>query len=137
MPITTTRTDCVRDNRAVICPNATLLGFGTSKVKRGNWIEYETSEGARYVGRVISRVTCEGVRYIELAEAAENLTHVYIRWIKPEQVRECRAAPPRAVFEFLAMDAQAWNDIEAVHGKIAYGVSDMRDQLGARREAED
>ena len=131
MTIKTTRTDCTRDNVAVVAPNATLLGFGTRKVKRGNWVVYESSDGARFVGRVISRVTCEGKVYVEIAQAAENFGYVYIRWIEPEQVKECRASPPRNVFSFFS---GSFDDPETIHAQIEYGVSDMPDQLAARAD---
>ncbi len=125
MAITTTRTDCTRDNQAVRLPNASTLGFGLWKAKRGNWVMYEV-DNIHFVGRVIGRVTCERVVYIEVAQACESFSHAYVRWIKPEQVRECRAAPPKRVFEFFTGD---WSNMETIHAALAYGVSDMKDQL--------
>lgn len=122
---TLTRTDCTRDNVAVICPNATLLGVGTRKCKRGAWLRYEI-DNQSFTGRVIGRVTCEGKVFIELAQASIDFTHVYIRWIEPGQVREVRHSPPRAVFNFFAQDD--WKP-EAVFAALEHGVSDMKDQL--------
>ena len=125
--ITTTRTDCTRDNVAVHLPNATSLGFGQPKAKRGNWVMYEIDDH-HFVGRVIGRVTCEGTVYVEVAQATLDFSSVHVRWIKPTDIRECRANPPRTVFEFFA-DEHWNNDPEQVHAKLAYGVSDLRDQL--------
>ena len=125
MTITTTRTDCTRDNVAVYLPNATTLGFGKRKAKRGNWVEYEV-DNHHFVGRIISRVTCEGKVYVEVAQASPAFAHAYIGWIEPAQIRECRENPPRAVFDFFSGD---WSNVEDIHAKIAYGISDLRDQM--------
>jgi hypothetical protein len=125
---TLTRTDCTRDNVAVICPNATLLGFGTHKSKRGYWLEYERDDNKR-VGRVIGRVTCEGKVYIEIAVVSLAFSAVHVQWVEPCEVREIRRSPPRAVFAFLGQDE--WKP-DAVFKAMEYGVSDMRDQLDAR-----
>ncbi len=127
MPITTTRPDCTRDNVAVHLPNATSLGFGRRKAKRGNWVQYEV-ENHHFVGRVISRVTCEGKTFVEVAQASPAFAHAYIRWIAAADIRECRDNPPRHVFDFFAGE---WSKPEDIHAKLAYGVSDMQDQLSA------
>ena len=127
MTITTTRTDCTRDNVAVFLPCATTLGFGKTKAKRGNWILYER-DNHKFIGRVIGRVICEGVVYVEIAKASENFSHVFVGWVKPEEVKECREKPPRAVFAFFA--GFEWHSADAIHAKLAYGVSDLKDQMG-------
>jgi hypothetical protein len=128
MSITTTRTDCKRDNNLVYLPNAAKYGFGLTKASRGNWIRYATDDDSEhsFVGRVISRVTCEGKIFIEIAQASLDFSCAYVRWIKPEQVRECRKNPPRSVFEFFA--ANNWDNPEDIHAALAYGVSDLQDQ---------
>lgn len=123
--ITTTRTDCKRDNVAIPLPNATSLGFGRWQAKRGNWVMYEI-DNHHFVGRVIGRVTCEGKVYVEVAQATLGFTSVHVRWIKPVDVRECRPHPPRDVFEFFA---GKWDKPEEIHAKLSNGVSDMKDQL--------
>lgn len=123
--ITTTRTDCTRDNVAVYLPNATMLGFGQKKAKRGNWVRYEI-DNHFFVGRVIGRVTCEGEVFVEVAQATLGFSAAHVRWIKPYDVRECRAKPPRAVFDFFA---EEWTSAEEIHAKLEYGVSDLQDQL--------
>lgn len=125
MAITTTRTDCERDNVAVRLPNATSLGFGLYKAKRGNWVQYEI-DNHNFIGRVIGRVLCEGKVFIEVAQASLAFDHAYIRWIRPEDVRECRMNPPKTVFDFFTGE---WNNPEDIHAKLAYGVSDMKDQM--------
>ncbi|HKD44682.1 MAG TPA: hypothetical protein VKD24_03415 [Candidatus Angelobacter sp.] len=126
MTITTTRADCTRDNVAVGLPNATSLGFGRRTAKRGNWVHYERND-LQYIGRVIGRVECDGVTYLEVAEASLTFSTAYVRWIYPADIRECRANPPRTVFAFFASDD--WSDPEKIHAQLAYGVSDVRDQL--------
>ena len=131
MTITTTRTDCTRDNRAVRLPNASTLGFGRWKAKRGNWVMYEI-DNAHFVGRVISRVVCEGKEYVEVAQATLSFSSAHVRWIDPAAIRECRAAPPSKVFAFFAGD---WSDPETIHAALAYGVSDLHDQMAALESA--
>jgi hypothetical protein len=125
---TLTRTDCKRDNVAVICPNATLLGFGTRKCKSGAWLTYEI-DNSHFVGRAIGRVQCEGKTYIEIAQASECFSSVYIRWIDPSSVREIRKSAPRDVFTFFSQEE--WKP-GTVFKQLEYGVSDMQDQLKAR-----
>ena len=126
MTITTTRSDCTRDNNFVYLPNASTLGFGLRKAKRGNWVQWESDNG-HHVGRVIGRVICEGKVYIEVAKAALDFSSAYVRWVDPAKVRECRKNPPRRVFEFFA--ATTWDNPEDIHAALAYGVSDLHDQL--------
>jgi hypothetical protein len=125
MTITTTRTDCERDYVGVRLPNATTLGFGKYYAQPGNWVLYEQGD-YHHVGRVICRVQCEDKIYVEVAAATSDFASVMVRWVKPEEVRECRAEPPRRVFDFFAGD---WNSPEEIHAKLAHGVSDMKDQL--------
>lgn len=133
MTITTTRRDCTRDNRACHLPNASTLGFGCWKAKRGNWIVYESDDGSKHCGRVIARVLCEGAVYLEIAQASESFDSAFVRWVKPEMVRQCRASPPYTVFDFFR---SAWKNPDDIHAMLAYGVSDMRDQLAARAALE-
>jgi len=60
-PIVTslTRTDCIRDDVKVPCPNATLLGFGLGHCKRGFWVSFEI-DNQHHIGRAIGRVTLRG-----------------------------------------------------------------------------
>lgn len=130
METTLTRKDCERDNVMVICPNATLLGFGTRRCKRGNWVVFEQQD-LHWTGRVIGRVRCEGKTYIEVATAAPSMCSVYIRWIEPHEVKEIRPVPPKSVFDFLARDD--WNPAD-VFKAMEYGVSDLKEQLAARSD---
>ncbi len=128
-----TRTDCKRDDVKVICPTAILIGFGIRHCKRGFWVQYEI-DNQHFVGRSIGRVTCEGTIYIEVAQASNNFSSAFIRWVKPEDVREIRRSPPRKVFDFFA-DKGGWYP-EAIFRALEYGVSDMHDQMQANEEAE-
>lgn len=135
MTITTTltRTDCKRDNVKVRCPNASLLGFGQLDCKRGNWIMFEYDDYAR-VGRSLGRVTCEGEVFIEAACASIDFTSVYIRWVRPEWVREIRAEAPKRVLHFFGVGAVSWCDsIQQIYREMEHGVSDLNDQLAERK----
>lgn len=125
---TLTRTDCERDNVGVICPNATLLGFGERTSKRGKWIAFEQSN-IHAVGRVVGRVTCEGKVYVEVACASQAFCSVFIRWIEPHEVKEIRPVPPSSVFEFFARDD--WMP-DSVFRAMEYGVSDLKEQLASK-----
>src|SRR6266576_241951 len=106
------RTDCKRDNVRVICPNASMLGFGTVTCKRGFWIHFTDENNSESVGRVIGRVVCEGKVYIEVATANRDFSSVFIRWAIPANVLEIRRAVPSSVFAFFS-DSN-WSP-EAIH----------------------
>ena len=125
MTITTTRTDCERSFTAVKLPNARLEGFGKRFAQPGNWIVYENAD-FHHVGRVICSVVCEGKTYVEIAQASIDFGSAFVRWIDPVWVKECRKSPPKTVFEFFSGD---WGSPEEIHAKLAYGVSDLKDQM--------
>ncbi len=128
---TLTRPDCKRDNVKVICRGASLLGFGRLFCKRGNWVVYEIDNN-KFVGRSLGRVTCEGITYIEVAQASESFSSVFIRWVKPEDVREVRPTSPKRVLEFFAVEHAMWCDnIPRLLKEMEHGVSDSNDQLKA------
>jgi len=127
------RTDCKRDNAQIICPNATMLGFGIRHCKRGFWVHFKDENDRERVGRAIGRVTCEGKVYIEVATAAENFSSAFIRWADPAKVLEIRRSPPRHVFNFFA-DTDGWQQ-DAIFRALEYGVSDLHDQMNANEES--
>jgi len=136
MKITTTltRTDCERDNQKVLCLNATLMGVGRRFCKRGNWVTLEI-DNQKFIGRSLGRVVCEGVIYIELAQASIYFSSVHIRWVRPEEVREVRPTAPKRVLNFLSVDNNTWCDnVQKLYQEIEYGVSDIHDQLNATVE---
>jgi hypothetical protein len=118
-PLFETRTDCIRDNRAIPLPNASTLGFGLWKAKRGCWIVYEQS-GFKHCGRSVGRVTCEGKTYVEVAVISLEHGGAHIRWIDPAEVRTCRRAPPKRTFDFICGD---WSDMQSLSDQMAHGFS--------------
>lgn len=104
------RTDCKRHNCAILLPNASTLGFGLYKAKRGNWVRFNYGE-ERLCGRVVGGVVADGKRYIEVI-ALLGACHIpAVRWIEAEDVIECRSEPPRKVFEMICGD---WDDPTAI-----------------------
>ena len=101
------RTDCKRDNRAVILPRASMLAMGKVTAKRGDWLRYEDSSGQHYSGRVLGRVIADRKIYIELVALMGGADSPCIRWIEPHEARECVVSPPRRIWEFMASD---WRD---------------------------
>jgi hypothetical protein len=114
------RTDCTRDNRRTVCCNSLLLGSSTNVAKRGSWIVFSTFEGsANACGRVLGRVHADGKTWIEVvALLGSDLQCPAIRWVEPEQVRECYSSPPRRIFNFITGD---WRDSEAIRARVARG----------------
>lgn len=123
-----TRTDCTRDNRRVILPNASRIGFAKRYAKRGFWIYAESGFGAAH-GRVLGRVQCEGKVYVEaLMLIGASLTPC-VRWIEPCEIREALAHPPRAILQFIAGD---WSDPAALvekaySGALAYELNEGKE----------
>jgi len=111
------RTDCTRDNRATKLPNASHLGYDLWKAKRGNWIRYRTEGAEGSHGRVLGRVHCEGETYVEIIALLGNLDCPAIRWIKPSDIVQCRANPPRAILEWICGE---WN-VADVMARVEYG----------------
>lgn len=102
------RTDCTRDNVGVKLPRASLLGMGKPVAKRGDWVRFALWLGASEdtCGRVVGRVTCEGIHYVEVVALLGMHDSPTIRWILPELVAECVTSPPRRIWQFMASD---WN----------------------------
>lgn len=112
-----TRTDCTRDNRATILPNATLLGSSTNKAKRGSWVHYE-QDNNHHAARVVGRVHCEGKTYLEVIAMDTAFTMAYVRWIEPACVRACYSGPHTRVIEFMIGD---WSDADTILTRAAQG----------------
>ena len=121
-----TRTDCTRDNQAMICPNSSYLGFSTRTAKRGSWVTY-TAYNGRHAARVIGRVTCERKTYLEVITTDTALTMAYVRWIDPADVTECYAAPRRKVLEFMM---GPWDHAETILKTAAAGFADFPSRVG-------
>lgn len=100
------RTDCTRDNRKVRLPNASTTGYNLWNAKRGNWVEVGEGYGLHF-GRVLSRVTCQGVVYVEVLGFIGASATLAVRWLAPGDILACRAEPPRERFAVLFGD---WTD---------------------------
>ena len=112
-----TRDDCTRDNKRMILPNASSLGYGTNQAKRGSCVVYD-HYGQRAWGRVVGRVHCEGKTYLEIIRTDPGLTMAYVNWIDPLTVSECYAAPHRRVINFLIGE---WKDADTILRTAANG----------------
>ena len=107
---TGTRNDCTRDNVKTICANSSLLGYSTRTAKRGSWIAYEIDGNTR-AGRVVGRVHCERVTYLEVITWDVCQSMAYVRWIDPATVRECYSGPHGQVLAFLTGE---WKDARVI-----------------------
>jgi hypothetical protein len=113
-----TRTDCTRDNHKTLLPKASTLGFGLCYAKRGNWIQFRHQGRDLVCGRVIGRVHCEGETYIEVIAVLGAFTIPAVRWIKPEDVTECRQGPPTEIFRFIGGE---WESPETILAAVHNG----------------
>lgn len=93
------RTDCKIDNRQIICPNASLLGYGTCKMKAGKCFTYGTEDHiARSLGRVTALETIDNRRVEKSYVLAAVLYHGQFmteRWVDPKDVREIFDVPAK------------------------------------------
>jgi hypothetical protein len=112
-----TRPDCLRDNVRVFLPFATTLGYAKQHARRGDWLTCKGPEHVQYA-RVVGRVRCEGKTYIEAVMLYGAGMSPILRWIAPEDVRECREIPPREVMAFMFGE---WEDMPAILDRIAGG----------------
>ena len=97
------------DNKVVIAPNASLLGYGRRKVKRGDVFTYDNGDGQTHVARSLGRISkiddgMEDARgWIVALVLGAAADHAFVRWIDPRWVREVRDAPAKfAAFFFSA-----------------------------------
>lgn len=104
------RTDCTRDNRKAYLPNASHLGFDLWYAKRGNWLRFNY-DGRQLVGRSLGRVHADGTTYLEVIALLGAADIPAVRWIKADDVIQCREAPPREVFDFIC---GPWDDVAAI-----------------------
>lgn len=111
-----------RDNKATHLPNASTLGFGLYRAKRGNWVQFADGSGAVLCGRVLGGVTANGVadraRYVEVIALLGCLDNPAIRWVRPEDIQRCEANPPARIFAFICGD---WTNPDTVASRVADG----------------
>lgn len=101
------RTDAKIDGRQVICPNASMIGYSSVKLRVGMVFTYQDEHG-NHTGRMIGRVAyapalagdAAPVRnHILALVLADDCTFCYERWIDPKDVT--RTAPvPSAMAAF-------------------------------------
>ena len=106
-----TRTDCVRDNRAVPLPAVSCIGYSVPRAKRGYWVRYSKQAGT--YGRVIGRVRCEGKTYVEVIT-----WRGHVRWIEPGDILDCHANPPWITLEFML---GKWTNPDKILRRAALG----------------
>lgn len=106
------RTDCTIDNRAVYCPNASKLGFGKYKAKRGDCVmykqEYKDGSFSMVLARVLGRVTApklgespEVNGWLLVMRLSDDGSHAYENWVDPADVLSVRDVPT-AMLTFFA-----------------------------------
>jgi hypothetical protein len=109
--ITETRTDCTRDNRKVYLPHASSLGYDLKWSKRGRWIQ-TNQDGNCQIARVVGRVVCERVEYVEAIAVLGLLNIPAIRWYLPHHIMQCSDGIPNSVVQF--MFTEKWKDPEYI-----------------------
>jgi hypothetical protein len=116
------RTDCTRDNRAVLLPNASLLGYGLIHAKRGRWVRFDQGPGFEgHHGRVIGRVLADGLVYVEIIALLGNLDCPAVRWINPMHITECVESPPRHIFDFICGE---WSNPADILARVQHGFAE-------------
>lgn len=106
------RTDCTIDNRAVYCPNASKLGFGKYKAKRGDCIvykqEYKDGSYRTVLARVLGRVTAPELSFtpevkgwLLVMRLSDDGSHAYENWVDPADVQSVLDVPT-AMLTFFA-----------------------------------
>lgn len=128
------RTDCEIDGRMVICPNASMIGYSSVKLRVGMVFVFNDGNGDRGTARMLGRVhyapaICDDkhpVRNYILAMVLSKCgSYAYERWINPLDVIETHPVPTKmAAFFFqpkLPYDAQTMRKL------MDYGT--MQDQF--------
>lgn len=114
------RTDCKIDNRAIPCPNASLLGYAYGRAKAGHCVTYREGDKVR-LARVLGRVTAPALPgdaspvkgWALVMALSEDGTHAYERWINPANITRVFDAPTNLAAFFFAPT-------------LPYGVATMR-----------
>lgn len=131
------------DMRRVVCRNASLLGSATRIAKPGHWVIFDQGAGAPTMGRVLGRIAecdqdgadCRG--YLAVIAFYGGHGFCGVRWVNPDDVRECYARPPRAILEWLT--GPEWVKSAADIGRILamsqHGTL-SEDYIGTRNDPE-
>jgi hypothetical protein len=121
-----TRNDCTRDNRKVYLPNASSIGYDQRWSKRGYWLTFDSPFGGTAYGRVVGRVRCQGVTYVEVIALFGCDMTPAVRWVLPDAISACRKHPPRNVLSFVLGE---WTKPADIFAAVEYGISSS-DQEG-------
>jgi hypothetical protein len=82
--------DFTLDDKKVLLPNASTLGFGRHFAKRGDWLVFREQEGGiLYYGRSVGHVVCESKHWIYAAALLSDLQGLMVRWVDPALVTYC------------------------------------------------
>ena len=92
------RTDVTLSKKKVICPHASLLGYGTRRAKPGMFVRWDGGHG-----RIIATIdyapplgeTPEIKGWLLVMTLSDDLSFAYERWIDPKDVIECRPWPTK------------------------------------------
>lgn len=115
------------DMKRVICKYASLIGSSTRIAKPGHWVALDTSY--RMVGRVLGRVAecdrdgadCKGYLAVVVFHGGHGFCG--IRWVHPDDVRECYEHAPQRILAWLTGDEWVKNkgDIARIIAMSGYG----------------
>jgi hypothetical protein len=109
------RTDFKLDNKAVHLPNASTLGFGKYRAKRGDFIGFTMPGGTFYWGRVIGRVNTFGLSPVHghiMAACLSSHGAIMVRWVEPKDVTLCYEQVPPEILLLLSADFRKLPSIE-------------------------
>lgn len=99
------------DMKQVICPNASLIGYGQYIVRPGYWIAYRgNTENKIEIGRVLGRIAetdrggddCKG--YLAVIRLIMEATAGGIAWVNPVDVVYALEKPPRNFLAWITGD---------------------------------
>lgn len=110
------RTDCTIDGRAVVCPNASLIGYGARTARVGSFLTYAAPSDtnpqyARMLGRIAfapalaSNTACVK-NWILAAVLSRYGSSIHERWINPMWVNTVEPVPTATAAFFFAPKLQ-------------------------------
>lgn len=130
------RNDCTIDGRAVLCPNASLIGYGKARAQVGDFVVYGSDyDNERLLARMLGRVTyLENVngrvvenRAILGMVLSDTGAYAFERWIDPAHVRRVTAAHPgNAAFAAVFFAEKLPYDVRTMRRLIEHGTMSDR-----------
>lgn len=112
------------DNRAVVCPNASTMGFSTYRCKRGDFVRYQ-EEGVSKFGRSLGRVVCAHDKlenctgFVCVVVPCETFTSAYVRWVSPAAITYISQTPIRVPCYLFGLQASTDDQWRTLNNKNA------------------